>query len=122
MQDKANEFWKKASPGLRQYRNLTPPTREQAEIELQEATGEALTEEQVQAIFSYAVTGKKPKRRRSSLLPEWLTGVDTKSLNQEMLVALARNADASDDEVDQLLEELRREVFKEDDRDDKDQA
>ena len=113
MDKNANEFWNKVSPGLRQYRNLVPPTPEEAEAELLAASSDPLPEERIQEILSFAVTGKKPKRRLADLVPDWLKEIDLGAVNQDMVLALARNAGASDDEIEKALQQLRQEAFEE---------
>lgn len=117
MDNSANEFWKKVSPGLRQYRNLTPPTRTEAEAEFLAAPDDPLPEKRLQEILAFALSGKKAKRRRTSILPDWLKDLDLGTVNQDMIFAIARNAGATDIEVEQALGQLRREAFEDEDSD-----
>lgn len=115
MDNQANEFWNKVSPGLRQNRNLLPPTPEEAEADLVAASSEPLPKQRLQDILAFALTGKKPKRKMVDLVPDWLKNIDLNAVNQDMVLALARNAGAPDEEVDQVLQQLRREAFEEHD-------
>lgn len=115
MDNQANEFWNKVSPGLRQNRNLACPTPEEAEADLLAASAETLPEQRLQDILKFALTGKKAKRPLADLLPGWLKNIDLNLMNQDMVLALARNAGAPDDEVEQVLEQMRREAFEEHD-------
>lgn len=117
MDNQANEFWNKVSPGLRQNRNLACPTPEEAEADLLAASAEPLSEQRLQDILAFALTGKKAKRKIVDLVPEWLKNIDLSVVNQDMVLALARNAGAPDEEVEQVLEQLRREAFEEGDED-----
>lgn len=114
MDNQANEFWNKVSPGLRQYRNLTPPTSEQAEAGLRAAASDPLPEERLQDILAFALTGKKKKQQRTLILPDWLKNIDLGTVNKEMVFSLARNAGATDAEVEQQLDLLRREALEQD--------
>lgn len=113
MDNKANEFWNRVSPGLRQYRNLVPPTMEEAEAELLAAASDPLPEERIQEILSFAVTGKKPKKCYADLVPDWLKEIDLDAVNRDMVLALARNAGAPDEEIETVLQQLRQEAFEE---------
>ena len=114
MDDKSNEFWKNVSPLYRQYQHLAPPTRAEAEAAMVAASAAPLSEQRLEDILAFALTGKKPKRKLSDLVPDWLKNIDLNHVNQEMVLALARNAGATDDEVEEVLKQLRREAFEED--------
>lgn len=107
MDHDADKYWQQVSPGLRRYLNLAPTTRAEAEAEFQAAEDIPMSEESIQSIMNYAITGKREKRREKRGLPDWLKGIDITQVRQDMVPALARNAGKTDAEVTRLLEELR---------------
>jgi hypothetical protein len=116
MNHDANEFWAQVSPGLRRHLDLTPPTYEEAEAEFQSAQAIPLTEEEKNLAFLCATTGRQEKRRAKRVLPKWLENIDLSRLTEEMVPALARNAGATDDEVEELLRRLRQEALEDEDQ------
>lgn len=117
MDSQANEFWNKVSPGLHRARDLSPPTPEEAEADLLAAPANPLPEQRIQDILAFALAGRKPRRKPTELLPDWLRNTDLSTVSQDMVLALARHAGAPDDEVEQVLEQMRREVFEGSDED-----
>ncbi len=116
MDHDANEFWALVSPGLRRHLDLTPPTYEEAEAEYQSAQAIPLTDEEKKLAFLCATTGRQKKGRAKRVLPNWLENVDLSRLTEEMVPALARNAGARDDEVEELLRRLREEALEDEDQ------
>lgn len=116
MRQDANDFWKQVSLGLRHYLKFSPPTREEAEEEFSNAQEVPLSQKQIQTIFQYATTGKRESLSERRFLPEWLKGIDLSEVSQEMVLALARNAGARDEEVEELLARLRQDVLKDEEQ------
>lgn len=104
----SDEFWKRVSPGFCKYRNLQPPSLAEAEIEFQAAQEIPLSEAEIQLIFSFALEGKRKAQRK---LPPSREPDDLGQMDQELFLALARNADDVDEEVKELVKTLRQEAL-----------
>lgn len=109
--------WLRVAAKLRRALGLAPPSLEEADAEMAEAEETPMSDEEIQGIVD-AATGTNTI---GSFDPEpdyeWTREFATDEVADEMLV-LNREAGEEDPEVDQRIEELRKEALRNGDEED----
>lgn len=104
--------WNDVAERLRRAMGLCPPTPNEADQAIANADEVPMSEDEVRDIVSEVTKGKA---QNHSFHPDhsWTEGIDTNAVNDDMLV-MNRNPGDEDDEVDKMVEELRREALEDD--------
>ena len=118
MTERNERIWQKISADLQKAMGFRPLSDEQIE-EILEAVDEGpLSEKEIEKMVRAVTQGKKRKRReRKDILGlEWLKkniDIDLNLVGNEMSLALNRNLEEEDPEVDNLVNQLRKKVLDE---------
>jgi hypothetical protein len=112
MTSDADRFWEEVAKKLRRAKGFSIPTPEEAEAELDAAEEEPLTDEQINGMVEAAVSGELAAWTPTPDL-SWMGETNDSTIEDE-LFALNRNRGEEDQDVDEILEEQRREALGDD--------
>jgi hypothetical protein len=109
MNGKADKFWTDAAANLRRAKRLHALTPEEAQAQLDAAQEVPLSEEEIESVIDAATSGELTTWTPTPHL-DWAEDFDTAAVADDVL-QLNRNRGEEDPEVEQLLDELRREAL-----------
>jgi hypothetical protein len=114
MTSDADRCWEEVAQKLRRAKGFSIPTPEEAEAELDAALEQPITDEQISAMVEAAVSGELADWTPTPDL-SWMGETNDSTIEDELFV-LNRNRGEEDPEVDEILEEQRKEALGDDDQ------
>ena len=116
MNPEPERIWKNLAAKIQRaeaFHNMRP---EEAEAELRDAPDKPLSDAEIDAIVDTVTSGELAVWEPTPSL-DWLDGIDTKGVSEDVL-QLNRNAGDADPDTDALIEELRRKALEGNEPDD----
>jgi hypothetical protein len=114
MPNQEEKFWSDIVGQLRRALRLRELSQEEAKREYKAAEEIALSDERIDAIVGAAVSGEHAVWTTEPQVESWPADMDTASI-EDQVRQLNRNLGEADDQVDELIDKHRREVFEDDD-------
>lgn len=116
MSDEKDTFWTELAPKFRKALGLDTPSLEEIERTLDRMPQKPMEARRFDRIMA-RLSGDETRASNDSPLPSWLEREsEPEAIDEDLLAALHRNQGDQDPEIEELLEELRKEGLSDDEK------